>query len=110
MSVKSALVAAVVVLLALLIYREAASRRPWSRGTPLPMAHPRPTPTPKPTPVFIPQKKLEIAKLFNGMEVRTKVESEPGSTATLERETPSSYALELNVKVKIPKPNGDLAA
>ncbi|MCX6968069.1 MAG: glycoside hydrolase family 75 protein, partial [Verrucomicrobia bacterium] len=47
---------------------------------------------------------------FNGMEVRTKVESEPGSTATLERETPSSYALELNVKVKIPKPNGDLAA
>ena len=94
MSAKSALAAAVVVILAVLLYLGTTSKHPWSgTTTPAPTASPRPTPTPKPTPISIPQKRLEISKLFNGMQVRTQLESEPGATATAERETPSSYAL-----------------
>ena len=83
---------------------ELTPKLPPSKPTPIP------TPTPKPTPIYIPQKHLEISRLFNGMEVRTKLESEPGETATVERETPESYTLELNVKVKVPVPNSDLAS
>lgn len=107
------------VALALLVFLASlvlpGCNRPWHwprivspTPTPSPTPAPTPAPTPKPTPVFIPQKHLEVSKLFNGMEVHTKVESEPGGTATTERETPGSYALELNVKVKVPKPNSDL--
>jgi hypothetical protein len=69
---------------------------------------PTPTPTPQPTPISIPQKRLEVSKLFNGMQVRSKVESEPGGTATQEEGDEGSYALELKVKVKVPKANCDL--
>jgi len=72
--------------------------------TPTPTA----TPTPKPTPIYVPQKRLEVSKFFNGMEIHSKLESEPGGYATQERETPDSYALELSVKVKVPKPNRDM--
>ena len=73
-------------------------------------AKPSPTPIPTPTPVFVRQKKFATSKLFNDMEVHTKLESEPGGTATQERETPESYGLELSVKVKVPRPNQDLEA
>lgn len=69
-----------------------------------------PSPTPQPTPISIPQKRLEVSKLFNGMQVLSKVESEPGETATQESTTEGSYALELSVKVKVPKANRDLAS
>ena len=78
--------------------------------TPTPSVTPRPTVTPKPTPIYIPQKRLETSKLFNDMQVKTRVESEPGDTATIERLTPGSYAVEINVKVKVPKANTDLAS
>ncbi|MEI6562636.1 MAG: glycoside hydrolase family 75 protein [Verrucomicrobiota bacterium] len=109
MSAKSVLAIAGAALLLLLIYllgRDA--KLPWRQPIPTPAPTATPTPTPKPTPIYIPQKKLEVSRLFNDMDVRTQVESEPGGTATAERETRSSYALELNVKVKVPKPNADL--
>ncbi len=110
MSVKSVLAAAAVVMLTVFLYLGITSKRPWSGRTRPPAPPATPHSTPKPTPIYIPQKSLEISKLFNGMEVRTKLESEPGGAASLERETPSSYGLELNVKVKVPKPNHDLEA
>ena len=84
-------------------------KRSWF-SEPAPVATPTPTPTPQPTPISIPQKRLEVSKLFNGMQVRSKVESEPGETATQEEATEGSYALELNVKVKVPKANRDLTS
>lgn len=108
--------AAAIILLTCL-FTLTGCKRPWSwpsfgepSPTPTPTATPAPTPTPKPTPIYIPQKRLEVSRLFNGMQVRTKLESEPGETATKERETEGSYALELNVKVKVPKPHRDLEA
>ena len=117
MSAKFALSVVGVAILAVLVYCAAlpGCKRPWEwlgpvQPTPTPEGTPSPTssPTPKPTPINIPQKRLEVSKLFNGMEVHTKVESEPGGSASLERETPGSYELELSVKVKIPKPSRDL--
>jgi hypothetical protein len=78
-------------------------------GTPTPTAAP-PTPTPSPTPVYIPQKRIETSKLFNGMQVHTVLESEPGGTATEERDAPGSYSLDLKLKVKIPRANIDLVS
>ncbi|MEI6349701.1 MAG: glycoside hydrolase family 75 protein [Verrucomicrobiota bacterium] len=51
---------------------------------------------------------MELSKLFNGMQVKTVLQSEPGKTATQERENDASYELELNVKVKVPKANQSL--
>ena len=90
-----------------------ACKRHWSwpgEEKPAAEAPVAPTPTPKPTPIYIPQKKLEVSKLFNGMEVRTTVESDGGGTATQECETPGSYALELNIKVKVPRASQSMEA
>lgn len=67
-------------------------------------------PTPLPKPAVIPRSKMEVSRLFNGMRVVTKLDIEQGTTATEERETPESYELELNVKVKVPKAHSDLAS
>lgn len=63
-----------------------------------------------PAPLYIPRKQMETAKLFNGMKVRTILETEPGSTSSVERGTDSSYELEIAVRVKVPRANHDLAA
>jgi hypothetical protein len=77
---------------------------------------PQPTPTPLPTPPtptpppYVPNRRLEVGKVFNGMQYRVTLETEHGTTATRERNEPGSYAAELTVKVKVPKPHEDLEA
>ncbi len=77
---------------------------------------PQPTPTPLPTPPtptpppYVPNKRLEVGKIFNGMKYSVTLETEHGTTATRERNEPGSYAAELTVKVKVPKPHHDLDA
>jgi hypothetical protein len=73
-------------------------------------AEPTPTPRPTPTPTpYVPNKRLDVGKIFNGMQIRTSLETEYGTTATADREEPGSYALDLKVHVKVPKPYRDLA-
>ena len=79
-----------------------------TEASPTPSPTPTPTPVPSPTPIYVPSKRLEVSKLFNGMQLRSSVETEFGATATAERNTPASYALELQFKVQVPKPNTDL--
>ncbi len=71
---------------------------------------PTPSPTPKPTPAvpYVPVKHMETAKLFNGMQINATVETEKGATAEQERDEPSSYSLNLELKVRVPKPNSNL--
>jgi hypothetical protein len=74
---------------------------------------PKPTPTPSPTPVFVPFRRLETSRMFNGLKVNATVEADyaqPPTTATADREEPGSYTLELTVKVRVPKANTGLAA
>lgn len=78
---------------------------------PPPVAPPTPVPVPTPTPVpYVPNKRMETGRMFNGMQVRSTVETEWGSTATSERNDPASYALELSAKVRVPKPHRDMEA
>ncbi len=64
-------------------------------------------PPPPPLPV-IPYKKLETARLFSGISLKTSFEAEIGTSATLERQDPASYELDLRLKVKVPQPHSDL--
>jgi len=75
-----------------------------SMPTPTPLPTP-PTPTPPP---YVPNKKLEVGKIFNGMQYRVALETDHGTTATRDRNEPGSYTAELTVKVKVPKPHHDL--
>ena len=111
MSVKIAKIAvrfALLILVAWLGARFGSNRIGNWPSTATPTPAPTATPTPSPTPIYVPQKRLEVSKLFSGMEIHSKLESEPGGYATQERETPDSYSLELSVKVKVPKPNRDM--
>lgn len=72
------------------------------------IAAPSPTPVPTPGEIYVPEKKLDVAKLYNGINVNTIVETEKGLTAEMERDDPSSYTLNLQVRVRVPKPNTDL--
>jgi hypothetical protein len=87
---------------------------PVAPATPTP-ATPAPTPPPTPAPPtpppapYVPNKRLEVGKIFNGMKYEVTLETEHGTTATREREEPGSYSAELTVKVKVPKPYRDLA-
>ena len=81
---------------------------PAPTPTPRPTPEPTPTPTPAPTPVptpYVPQKTLNVGSIFNGIHFKTKLETVAGTTATAERNTAESYAIEVNVKVTVPKPH-----
>lgn len=75
--------------------------------TPSPTA--APTPKPSPTLIYVPSKRLETGKLFNGLELHSTVEPEAGTTASTERNTLESYRLDLQLHVRIPKPNTSLS-
>ncbi len=75
--------------------------------TPPPPATPPPEPTPPPPP-YVPAKRLEVGKIFNGIQYHVTLETERGGTATAEREDPASYVAELTLKVKVPKAHHSL--
>lgn len=85
----------------------ACPRPAIEQPTPPPVPTPTPVPTPPPPP-YVPNKRLETGKIFNGMQYRVTLETEYGSTATADRNDPASYRAELTVKVKVPKPNKSL--
>ena len=82
--------------------------QPTPTPTPVPTPVPTPTPTPPPTPtplpkvLVIPPKSREVARLYNGIQVHSTFDVEPGRQAALERETPDSYALDIQLQVKVP--------
>lgn len=93
------------VLLALALVSLPACRLQRNPNTTEPTPAPSPTPTP---PIYVPAKHMETAKLFNGMQIHASVETENGASASVERGTPSSYLLDLQLKVKVPKPHSSL--
>ena len=80
---------------------------PTPPATPVPMPTPPPVPTPPPPP-YVPNKKLETGRIFNGMQYKVTLETEHGTTATRDREVPENYTAELTVRVKVPKPHTDI--
>jgi hypothetical protein len=59
-----------------------------------------PTPLPE---TIIPYSHKEVARLFNGVEVHSQVESGIGEIASVERRAHDSYVLDLQVRVRVPK-------
>ena len=77
---------------------------PEHPGSPPPTVTPTPTPTPTPLPeAFVPSSRMETAKLFNGMEIHSKVTTAEGAPAIVERKTPDAYTLDLDVNVRVPQ-------
>ncbi|MEY5024567.1 MAG: hypothetical protein RLZZ244_95 [Verrucomicrobiota bacterium] len=51
---------------------------------------------------------MELARLFNGIQIKTHFAADFGSNATTERRDPASYELDLQLRVRVPKPHQDL--
>ncbi len=86
-----------------------ASPTPTPTPVPTPLPTPPPTPTPTPAPplpaqLVVPPHSRDTARMFNGVQLHSAFDAEPGRQASLERETPDSYALDLRFQIKIPTP------
>jgi hypothetical protein len=77
---------------------------PVALATPHPSATAAATLTPTPKPPVI-GGKLETARLFSGITLRSMVETPPGRAASEERVDPESYVLDLKLQVRMPAPN-----
>lgn len=92
----------------------ACPRRPIPTEPPVPTPAPTPAPTPVPVPTppptpYVPNKRMEVGKMFNGAQVRSTLETEFGGSASEVRKEPGSYEVDVKVRVKIPKPHQSLA-
>lgn len=76
---------------------------PTPTPSPTPSPTPVPPPTPEPTP-FVPRKPMNTGMLFNGLQYKWSVTTEPGDTAARDRGKDDSYRLELNLKLRTPRP------
>lgn len=58
---------------------------------------------------FIPRKDVDVATLYNGITIKTKLITEEGSFASLERLDPEAYKAEFQLSIRVPKANQTLA-
>ena len=58
---------------------------------------------------YVSWKKVDVAKLWSDIPVKTEVETVQGETAVKERERGESYQLEMKLKLTVPKPNQSAA-
>lgn len=66
-----------------------------------------PPPPPLPS-AFVPRKSVAVSELFNGINIRTTLESAQGGLASVERKNDAAYEVTFNVRVTVPKPNTTL--
>jgi len=59
-------------------------------------------PSPSPTPLYVPYKRLEVGRLFSGVQLQTSFSTRARRSATSEIAIPSSYSLHLDLHVRIP--------
>jgi len=73
-----------------------------------------PSPTPTATPSASATRpptlsgKFDVSRLFNGITLRSEVETATGAAASEERVDPMSYAIDLKLRVRVPTPNRTL--
>lgn len=58
---------------------------------------------------YIARKDIDVATLFNGITVKTKLVTEEGGFASLERLDPEAYKAEFQLSIRVPKANQTLA-
>ncbi len=54
---------------------------------------------------YIPRKDADVATFFNGITIKTKLQTEQGTYASLERLNPDAYKAEFELSVRVPKAN-----
>lgn len=64
-----------------------------------------PAPPPPLPDKFIARKDADVATFFNGMTINTKLETNQGTFASLERLDPEAYKVQFQVSIRVPKPN-----
>jgi hypothetical protein len=47
---------------------------------------------------------MDTGMIFNGLQYKWKVDTEPGATAARDREVDNAYRLELNLNIRVPRP------
>lgn len=57
---------------------------------------------------FVPKSDVDVARLFNGIQIETKLQMTEGSYASLERLKPDAYQVKFEVDVRVPKANQSL--
>ena len=79
---------------------------PAPSPSPSPTPPPEPTPEPVPEPVpnsYIPYKQMEVAKLFNEIQLKTSVETTQGDIPSVERQDPNAFEIEIKIRLRIPE-------
>lgn len=64
-----------------------------------------PAPPPPLPEDYIPRKEADVATFFNGITIKTKLLTEQGTYASLERLNPEAYKAEFQLNVRVPKAN-----
>ncbi|MEQ1751586.1 MAG: hypothetical protein ABL974_19345, partial [Prosthecobacter sp.] len=64
-----------------------------------------PAPPPPLPEGYIPRKEADVATFYNGITIKTKLETEQGTYASLERLNPDAYKAEFQLSVRVPKAN-----
>ncbi|MBK8092915.1 MAG: glycoside hydrolase family 75 protein [Verrucomicrobiaceae bacterium] len=57
---------------------------------------------------FIPRKEVDVAKLFNGITIKTDLITEEGGFASLERLDPEAYTAQFQLSIRVPRANQTL--
>ena len=65
-------------------------------------------PDPLPRNLVSYRSRMDVAKLFNGINVNSELISEPGKFASIERETDDSYQIDFQLRLRVPTPNATL--
>ncbi len=64
---------------------------------------------PPPRPLsFVPYKDVEVKDLFNEIQIRTELVTEPGGLPSIERKRKESYEAQFQLKVRVPEANDSL--
>ncbi|MDG2125566.1 MAG: glycoside hydrolase family 75 protein, partial [Verrucomicrobiales bacterium] len=50
-------------------------------------------------------KKIDVATLFNGIQIKSELQSEAGGVASVEREVPEAFQAYFELRLKVPTPN-----
>lgn len=64
-----------------------------------------PAPPPPLPSKFVSRKEMDVATLYNGITIQTKLDTAEGTYASVERGDKDAYTVEFQLKIRVPKPN-----
>lgn len=68
-----------------------------------------PAPPPPLPSKFVARKEMDVATLYNGITIQTKLDTQEGTYASVERGDKDAYTVDFQLKIRVPKPNSTIA-